>query len=243
MTREEMITKMATLRADAEEKAKAYNDAFQEGKLTDATRIDEDIATLVGDYSHLARTLCFNDCAATGDPLKAAIVQLRYETIASKDVKTEDGAIPVRTIETIERPIDLLKLNAHCGKTGADPMWPHIAQKMNFLLTVKTCDDLGVDPKAISDSYEMSAIARAIDMGKTPTSKTNMLKTLQTVVTAMLGDGYKATSHDVNYLLKVYAKKSRKALHVVCANKKSFVAILADVCHHIVTGNSYGVEC
>ena len=88
----------------------------------------------------------------------------------------------------------------------------------------------------------MSEIAKQIDMGKTPTSKTNILKTLQTIITAMLGDEVKATSHDVNYLMSVYSRKNRKALTVTCANHKYFRGYLAEICNHIVTGNPYDVD-
>lgn len=79
-------------------------------------------------------------------------------------------------------------------------------------------------------------------MGKNPTSKTNLLKTLQTVITAMLGEQYKATSHDVNFLMSVYSKKNRKALTVTCANHRYFRNYLAEVCHRIVTGKTYELD-
>lgn len=80
-------------------------------------------------------------------------------------------------------------------------------------------------------------------MGKNPASKTNLLKSLQVVITAMLGGDYKPTSHDVNYLLSIYSKKSRKALTVTCANHRYFVNYLAEICHRIVTpGAAYDVE-
>ena len=89
----------------------------------------------------------------------------------------------------------------------------------------------------------MSEIAREFDMGKNPVSKTNLLKTLQTVITAMLGEQYKATSHDVNFLMSVYSKKNRKALTVTCSNHRYFRNYLAEVCHRIVTGKSYELAC
>ena len=88
----------------------------------------------------------------------------------------------------------------------------------------------------------MSEIAREFDMGKNPVSKTNLLKTLQTVITAMLGEQYKATSHDVNFLMSVYSKKNRKALTVTCSNHRYFRNYLAEVCHRIVTGKSYELD-
>ena len=102
--------------------------------------------------------------------------------------------------------------------------------------------DLGLDPQKVNDSYAMSEIARQFEMGKNPTSKTNLLKTLQMVVNAMIGDGYKATSHDVNFLLSVYSKKNRKALTVSCANHRNFRGYVMEVCHRIVTGKSYELE-
>lgn len=58
----------------------------------------------------------------------------------------------------------------------------------------------------------------------------------------MLGDDYKATSHDVNFLLSVYSKKNRKALVVSCANHRNFRSYIAEVCHRIVTDKAYELE-
>jgi len=101
---------------------------------------------------------------------------------------------------------------------------------------------LGIDPKEIHDSYAMSEIARDFDMGKNPTSNTNLLRTLQMVITSMLGDGYKATSHDVAFLVSVYSKKNRRALTVSVANHKNFRNYIAEICHRIVTNKRYDVD-
>lgn len=115
-------------------------------------------------------------------------------------------------------------------------------EKFNFLLTAQKAIDLGIDPKEINDSYAMSDLSKQIDMGKTPTSKTNILKTLTKVVQAMIGEEYKPTSHDVNFLMSVYSKKSRKALTVTCANHKYLRGYLMEICNRIVTGGVYGLE-
>ena len=113
---------------------------------------------------------------------------------------------------------------------------------MNFLLTAQKAIDLGLNPKDVNDSYAMSEIAAQYDMGKNPTSKTNMLRTLTTVVQAMLGEEYKPVSHDVNFLLSVYSRKNRRALTVSCANHRSFRNYIAEICHRIVTGKSYALD-
>lgn len=242
MTREENIAKMAELRSEVEALTVAYNDAIQNGKFEDATKADAATADKINEYTSIARGICFDDCKATEDPMLTAVTKLTYMTICVKDEKQGEDKIPTRKVDDREKPIDLLKLDKHCGGIGAEKNWAHTAMKMNFLMTAQKCIDLGIDPQAVNDSYSMSAIAKQIDMGKTPTSKTNMLKTLQTVVSAMIGEGYKATSHDVNYLVSIYAKKNRTALSVTCANHKYFRQYMAEICHRIVTDKAYSVE-
>lgn len=236
--------KLSELRAQAEKLCKEYNDANQSGKADDAAKLDEDMGKVINEYTSVVRTMCFDECKASDDPLRTAVTMLTYTTIAAKDERLEDGKTTVRSIVDKERPIDLLKLHKYVGGDGigADKNWPHIAQKMNFTLTAQACKDLGIDPKKVNDSYSMSDIAAQYDLGKNPASKTNLLKTLQTAITAMLGKDAKATSHDVNFLLMVYAKKNRKALTVTCANHRYFVNYIAEICHRIVTGKTYEVE-
>ena len=242
MTREEGMAKLAELKSSVEEQVKVFNDAVQNGRFEESTKADKAMADTINEYTATVRDMCFEECKATDDPMLAAVKTLSYVTIGVKDEQKGDDEVPVRVIVDKERQIDLLKLDKFCGGIGADPNWMHVAQKMNFLLTAQKAKDLGLDPAKVNDSYAMSEIARQFEMGKNPTSKTNLLKTLQMVVTAMVGDGYKATSHDVNFLLSVYSRKNRKALVVSCANHRNFRAYIAEVCHRIVTGKEYELE-
>lgn len=226
-------------------KVTEYNEAVLDGDYNKAFKINEETAEAVNEYTSIVRKECFDACLATDDPMREAVTRLTFETLAIKDTKQGDEKIPVRELVTKDKAIDLLKLHkAANGGIGADKSWNHIAEKMNFLLTAQTAIDIGVkDIKTISNSFAMSEIARQIDMGKSPTSKNNLLKTLQAVITAMLGEGAKATSHDVNFLLKVYTKKKTgRALTVACANHSHFRGYLAEICHRIVTGGKYDVE-
>lgn len=242
MTREENAAKLVQLRSEAEALVKDYNEAIQNGKYEDATKADAAMTEKINEYTATARDMCFDECKGTENPMLTAIKILSYVTIAVKDERKGDDKVPVRIVVDKERQIDLLKLDKYCGGIGADKNWANIAQKMNFLLTAQKAVELGLDPKSVNDSYSMSEIARQFDMGKNPTSKTNLLRTLQTVITAMLGEDYKATSHDVNFLMAVYSRKNRKALTVSCANHRSFRGYIAEVCHRIVTGKSYELD-
>lgn len=242
MSREENTAKLATLRSEAETLVKEYNEAIQTGKFEEANKADTKLTEKINEYTATVRDMCFEDCKDTDDPMLAAVTTLSYVTIGTKDEQKGNDKVPVRSIVNKERQIDLFKLDKYCGGIGADKNWLHIAQKMNMLLTAQKAVDLGLDPKTVNDSYSMSEIAREFDMGKNPTSKTNLLRTLQTVVTAMLGEGYKATSHDVNFLLSVYSRKNRKALTVTCANHRYFRNYMAEICHRIVTGKAYELD-
>lgn len=244
MTREEKTTRLQELRASAEEQVKAYNGAMLEGKFEEVSKLDGDIAATVNEYTGIARDMCFEDCAASPDPMMAAVTRLSFITIGVKDTKKGDEKVPVREVIDKERQIDLLKLHKYCKGIGADHNWPYMIEKFNMLLTAQKAVELGIDPKTINDSYAMSEIARGFDMGKTPTSKTNILKLLRSVITAMLGEEFanKATSHDVNFLLSVYSRKSRKALTVTCANHKYMRGYVMEICHSIVTGKAYALD-
>ncbi len=242
MTTAESIARMAKLREELEELCKKYNEANQAGLAADVRKLDDEMTQRVNEYTSIVRDMCFEDCKAAADPMLKAITMLSYETIAAKDAKKGDMKIPVREIVPALKQIDLLKLDQFCGGIGADKNWSHYAMKLNFLLTAQKCKDLGIDPKSINDSYSMSEIARDLNMGKNPTSNTQLLKTLQKVVSAMIGDAYKATSHDVQYLMSIYTKKNKAALTVTCANHKYLRQYLAEICHRIVTNKAYSVE-
>lgn len=235
MTREENIAKLAELRSKAEELVKDYNEAYQNKKFDETVKLDEEISKCVNEHTSIARDICFDECKSTADPMLTAVTKLRFSTIAVKDEKQGDDKIPVRVIVEKRRPIDLQKLHNYCGGIGVDKNWSHVVQKLNFLMTARVCLQLGIDPKQIHDSYLMSDIAKDIDMGKTPTSNTALLKQLQMAVNAMIGEEYKATSHDVAYLVEIYSKKGREPLTVICANHRHFREYMAELCHSIVT--------
>ncbi len=258
------ITKKSELREKAEALIKEYNEAVQNGNFaptievpkidasgnptgdTETMLIREVVEQLINEHTAIAREECFDALKATDDPMIEAVKQLTFSTIRINDKKVGEDKqkIPVSFIENTERPIDLLKLHKYVGGDGIgkDKNWAYIIEKLNFLMTAQKAVDLGIDPKTINDSYAMSDISKQINFGKTPTSKTNLLKTLQAIVTAMIGEEYKATSHDVAFLMSVYSRKNRAALTVSCANHKYMRQYMAEICHRIVLEKSYALD-
>ncbi len=244
LSHDEAVKKMNGLRTEVEGLVSSYNEAYQAGKFEEAMKLSKAIEEKVNEYTSVVRDDCFEACKNSKDPMLTAVTLLSFVTIGVKDEQKGDDAIPVRIVVDKERQIDLFKLYKYCGEKGigADPKWLYMAEQLNMLLTAQKAQDLGLDPKVVNDSFAMSNIAREIDLGKSPTSKTNILKTLQSIITAMLGEGYKATSHDVNFLMSTYSKKNRKALTVTTANHKTLRGLLAEICHRIVTDKQYAVD-
>lgn len=257
-TREEMTKELIELKAKAESLTREYNEAYQTEKLADSRKIAAQIDEVVGEYGKIAREIVFNDCRLSANPMLTAVTMLSYVTIAAKDeYEGEDKAkIPVRKIIERAKPIDLRALHSFCAKgkdcdgIGADTKWIYKCEYLNKKLTYRRAEELGVSHaklKEIDDSYAMAAISREVDMGKNPVSNTQLLKSLQSLVTDMLGTDaegkeYKVTSHDVNFLVSIYSRKSRTALTVSCANHKNFTSYIAEICHRIVTNKLYDVE-
>ena len=244
MTRAEQTNKLQELRATVEAKTKAYNEAYQTKKFDEASKIDGEITEAINEYTGIVRDMCFEECKASDDPMLKAVRMLSFMTIGVKDTLEGESKTPVRQVIEKERQIDLLKLHKYCEGIGADHNWLYMVEKFNMLMTAQKAVDLGINPKAVNDSYAMSEIAKAFDMGKNPASKTNILKTLRKIVSAMIGEEFakKVTSHDVNFLLSVYSRKSRKALTVTCANHKYMRGYLMEICHRVVTDKTYEVD-
>lgn len=243
MAEEKKITNKTELREKSEMLVKDYNEAIQNSDFNTAAKLSAEIEQVVNEYTATTRAECFDRLKAADDPMLAAIKELSFMTIRVKDTKVGDEKIPVRVIEKVEKAIDLLKLHNEVeGGIGKDKNWAAMIEKLNFLLTAQKAVELGINPKTVNDSYAMSGIARQIEMGKTPTSKTNILRTVQNIVTAMIGEEYKAVSHDVNFLYSVYSRKKRKALTVSCANHKYLRQYMMEICHRIVEGKSYDLD-
>ena len=266
MTRAEKIAVLAELRSKAETLVMSYNDGIQNGNLNPTMEKPEivdgaetgkvitvliatELEQTVNQYTAMAREICFDELKESEDPMLEAIKRLTFATIGVKETKKGEEKIPVSEIVDKEKDIDLLKLHkAVDGGIGKDPKWNGLVEKFNFHMTIRQAkritkgkENLTRVLKEIKDSYAMCKIAQEIEMGKDPTSNTKMLGTLQDIVNAMIGEEYKATSHDVNYLVDLYATKGKGKLKVNCANHRYFRSYIAAICHGIVTGTDYEV--
>ncbi len=245
MTREEKLEKLTTLEATSRQVVLDYNAAILDGKFDIAASKKKDLDDAIGEYSAIAGGLALDSCAKEPDPMLAAVRDLEYQVIATvKRKKDKDDHGPdTFDIDFKPRKIDILKLYQQVpGGVGQNKNWPYMIEKFNLLLTARMAREIGADITGINDSYAMSKIAREYDLGEEPASKTKILNTLTNIVQAMIGESYKATSHDVQFLLWIYGRKSRTALRVSAANHKALREYIQEICHRIVTGKTYSVD-
>lgn len=243
MTRAEMLEEMEGLKASIEKKVEDYNGAVLTSEYGKMAELNSSMTEDIKKYSEISRDATFSELKETEDPMLEAVKRLSFTVIAVKDKKEDGESIPVREVVERERQIDLGKLHRFIpGGIGVDKKWNLMIEKFNLLLTTQKAKDLGINPKEINDSYYIGKLAREFDLGKNPASKTNLLKTLTTIVQAMIGENYKPKSHDVNFLLEVYSKKSRKALAITVANHRYLRGYIMEICHKIITNKSYVVD-
>lgn len=200
------------------------------------------------DYATYAANELYDRVAKMDNPIISVVKEYAYEIIGHKEKTSDDGSRVLSVDPTKkERQIDLLKF---CNRAKIDTDWQYTASHFNQLMCLRTATALGCDAKAIAKSYFLQQKAKEIDMGKTPTSNTQVCKLLQRVIDAILPNEddegkpiYKVNNYDVAYLDDLYGKKDNKVrLTVRVSNDSFFRRILVDICYRLVTNSKYGVN-
>lgn len=194
----------------------------------------------------------YDEYAKKENPIIEIIKAYSYKTIGHKEVRNKEDNNRVVSVDAIEkdRQIDFL---AFCKRAKFDTDWQYLASKFNKLMCLRAATELGLPTaviKKISTSYFMQEAVKKIEMGKTPTSNTQVCKLLQRVIDGMLpnedNEGkaiYKCNNHDVAYLDDLYGKKSNKNLLTVRVSNDAFLRrILVDIAYRLITNGKYGVD-
>lgn len=211
-------------------------------KLDEKREIENDLDSVIKYFTATSKNECYTKARESGDPMKFAIKEFFFPVIRIVERDDNETGAKMRFIADAMRPIDLGDMYKKLKGIGADVNWIYVAEKLNYYLTLRAAQRVGAKVK--SDAFVMNEIAKQIDMGKNPCSNNQMLKTLQGIITMMLGDGYKATSHDVNYLVDCYSNDSKKSkTSITAANHKTLRNYLKKICYRILTDSKgYQVE-
>ena len=220
-------------------------------KAAELEKLDNETLELEKEYTRAAFHATALELLDNDAPMLAAATALTFETLKHKDKEDENG-IKSRELVTVERPLDFVALESFFvergKKFGSESVWVYKVAAFNRLLCMRTAQSIGADVKTVAEKFATPTQARDIDLGKTPTSNTQLLKQLQIIIDSMLyaegekGNIYKANSHDVGYLLSLYAKKGHGVLSVAAARPKYLEKLIAEILHRIVTEESYNIE-
>lgn len=251
---------LATISANLDTLAKKYNENLnaEHPSLEVQMKLDGEFKEAEANYLFVKARLVWRDCALSDAPMRTAIIKHSFSVKRHKLITEgeKDAAHKVCKIVEVDRPIDLLAFDEYYatkndGKSASvNPKWAHMVTKLTMLLTADVAKSLGINPKTINDSYAMSEIARAIDLGKTPTSNTKMLETVQSILDAIIYEenekthknSYRVSSHDIAYLREIFSKKGKAELSVACSKPSMMRMIMADIAYRIVGDKLYSVE-
>lgn len=233
----------------AEKLATLWNEQKLARRLADAEKTEKALNDVVNDYNEHRREERFIECRSAENPLYAACVLFNYPTIKVKDVREKDTERVTKTIVDSAKRIDLEALHRFCNgkEVKYDTNWYNMAQHLNMLMTLRVADRIG-DTETKKDilnngTYAMNSVARAIDMGKTPLSNTNILKTYTKMIQAMIGPEYKVTSHHVSYLDSVYVSDDKNSKDKVkVPSHKAFVLYLQKVCNRLIEKKGFSTK-
>lgn len=231
--------------AEVKAMAEAYLEKADNAELAQNKADNEKaIEQCINRYKFLSKTACYAEAKASGDPMKYAVKQFYYPTIKLKATEDKDSGIVIRSIIDSQAPIDLGDMHKKLGGIGHDTNWIYDAEMFNLHLTVRAADRVGAKVK--TGDFRLNKASLERNLGKNPCSNTQMLKTLQKVVSEMIGEEFngKVTSHDVNYLVDVYSNDSKKSkTAITAANHKTLRGYLKKVCYRILNGNKgYDIE-
>lgn len=252
-TDKKVLRNITDIRADIDARVNTYNAIINDEstKAADIEKLNAETSELEKEYARAAFHATALELLDSPAPMLAAATAPTFETLKHKDKEDENG-IKSRELVTAERPLDFVALESFFvergKKFGAESTWVYKVAAFNRLLCMRTAQSIGADVKTVAEKFATPTQARDIDLGKTPTSNTQLLKQLQMIIDSMLyvegekGNIYKANSHDVGYLLSLYAKKGRGVLSVAAARPKYLEKLIAEILHRIVTEKSYNIE-
>lgn len=130
--------------------------------------------------------------------------------------------------------------------------WEYRSEKLAYLLTYRTIKKLGGTPTDIEEfkrSYAIRDLAAREKMGETPTSNSQIIKLLQSIIDMLVfvandkgENAIKANGKDVEFLLAMFEKAGRGVGVVEVLKGNKIKDYIFTVCHMIITGKAYEVK-
>lgn len=193
----------------------------------------------VSDWNDCIQALAYEELLKEEHPIIAAVKRFyvdayRIKTTAEK----ETGRIKEIALEKRSRRIDLEKF---CDFGNLDKSWTRSTTELRNLLEARETDIYAMKPADLAKkSYYFMSIIREKEAGKTPDSKTQIVKQLQKVVDEAIfvdnGEGknvYKCNNHDIAFIQDAVTKfDAKKKCSIAMLNDRAFQTVMMSVFAH-----------
>lgn len=243
--------------SNIEEARRAYDEALERAnKVLHTEPVDLNeyntaisaLETAEKAYTSFASNAMYDEYAKRENPVVEIVKAYTFTVLGHQEEKDPDDDNRIVAVNSVEkkRSIDLLKF---CERAKLPTAWALTASKTNYLICLRAAQELGVDTKKIATTYFMQQKVRAISLGETPTSNTQVCKLLQHVIDEMLpnvGENgkpiYKVNNYDVKFLDDLYCKWNNKSpSSVKVSNDSVFRRLLLNIVYRLVTNGKYDV--
>lgn len=254
--KQQNIKKIAKIEEKLPQLIEEHNKLLLEKGAVACATLGGNIAELSNELVKCYKVVAFEELLAEENPLISAITKLNINIKRAQLTKAEGVNVRVYSLEDSELKIDIKEFEKYSKKQlTSNKDWHHAISKFNYLLLTYTIEKLTKSKELreskvakVRDNYHMKEIAKAIDLGQTPTSNTQMLKQLNMIIGDIIGKDYKiggkavkATSHDVFWLERVYLKKGKTALTAMATNDNQLRTIITEIIHKLLTNKEYEV--
>ncbi len=246
-----------------ENEVERFNQSFtldnaEEGKAIRA-EVSLIIEELESDYNKIVRNEAYQEFMQDENPLIKAIMTLNIPRLKVRTLVNDDGVVTGMdthdndgNLNIVYKIVDLVDFDKYAGYTlGAEKGWQYKVEKFNQLMCLKVALELGLTKAKtdkIAKTFYLSKVAEKIEMGETPTSNTQALKDLQSVIDSIIYEDnngknkYKATSHDIAYIDHLIAKRGKSLLTVSVVNSKLTRELITGVLYRLLTNGKYDID-
>ena len=243
MAKKEAVVRreLAVIEKDINEMIAAIDEAIEKNDLAAKLEAEESLDKFVKEHADAKVHIVYSALRQKSNPMLEAV---KLATFPIGRLVKDDG-IPVSfDPEGATRFVDLVKFSEFCS---LPLLWKHKVDKMGLLIAARKAKDLKMSPerqKEFIASYFIDDLAKKENMGQTPTSNSQCVKMVQSVIDCILPNcGFKADNHDVVFLLEAFTElDKRKVSTLKVVKNKSLYNIILSMLHVITTNGEYGLN-
>lgn len=247
-----ITNEIASERTKVDAAVVALNAALSTNKHNDIVAKQSELAESIAAHNKLVTTKLFLELSAEDNTMLSAIKMMTYNVLKSTSTKNKDTGVVTYSVENTTAYINLEDLDLFCRsrekKIASNDFFVSRIEKFAQLVSLRVCTDLKLDVAKIKKSYYISTVARDIDLGKTPTSNTQMLKQLQMVLDAIIyvddngKNKYKVSSHDVEFIRSTMTRHGKAAQSVSLPKVSTMLTLVLEVANRVVENKHYTAE-